>query len=299
MNTINTYTAFGLIFSSEIEIPEFLPAIGEAQVSITLGNVPANISGNLTEGFRFQISKNEFIIRFKPWASFYVCNGDKIIIEPEQDSDERDVRVFLISSVIAILLHQRGLLPLHASGIKVNNKAVLFSANSGIGKSTISLALNRKYGYPLIADDITVISEKEGRPIVHSSFPSAKLWQESVDLLGISNEGLQYIRKDVFKYRYDNRPDFFNGILDPLIVFVLENTDDEIVEINEVKGIEKFNVLRAHIFRLRMVNELYASEHFKLISNLLNGAKCYKILRPKNGNSLDELCSVVQSAILK
>ncbi len=299
MATIYTYTAFGLTFSSEIEIPEFLPTTGESQVLITLGNVPENIEGNSTEGFRFQISKNEFIIRFKPWVSFYVCNGNSIIIQPEKDADERDVRVFLISSVIAILLHQRGWMPLHASGIKVNNKAVLFSANSGIGKSTISLALNRKFGYPLIADDITIISEKEGKPIVHSSFPSAKLWQESIDLLGISNEGLNYIRKDVFKYRYDNRPDFFNGILEPFIVFVLENSDNEKVEISEVKGIEKFNVLRIHIFRLRMVNELYATELFKLISILLNTAKCFKISRPKNGNTLDELCSIVQSIITK
>ncbi|MBI5539774.1 MAG: hypothetical protein HY951_06920 [Bacteroidia bacterium] len=293
------YTAFGLIFSSEIEIPEFLEATGEIQATISLGEIPKSISGSTYDGFRFQISANEFIIRFKPWASFYVCNGDKIIVQPETDADARDVRVYLFSSVIAILLHQRGWLPIHSSGIVVDNKAILFTANSGIGKSTIALALNKKFGYPLIADDIAVISEKDRTPIVYSTFPSSKLWKDSVEMLGISSDGLEFIRNDVFKYRYDNRAEFINGIFVPGVIFILENTDKDIVELTEIKGIEKFNALRIHIFRLGMVGDLYSGNHFKIITLLLNSARCYKILKPKNINCIDQLCSVVQNILKK
>lgn len=293
------YIAFGLIFSSEIEIPEFLETTGEIQATISLGEVPKNISDSTYDGFRFQISKNEFIIRFMPCATFYVCNGNKIIIQPEADADARDVRVYLFSSVIAILLHQRGWLPIHSSGIVVDNKAILFTANSGIGKSTIALALNKKFGYPLIADDIAVISENDRTPIIYSSFPSSKLWKDSVEMLGISSDGLEFIRNDVFKYRYNNRAEFINGIFEPGVVFIMENTDKDIVELIEIKGIEKFNALRMHIFRLRMIGDIYSGNQFKLITLLLNSVKCYKILRPKNGNCVDKLCSIVQDVLKK
>jgi len=297
MATTYTYSAFGINISSEIKIPEFIPSSGDIQVTVSYGEVPKKLDEKIINGFRFQISADEFIIRYKPWAAFYVCNGNKIIIQPEKDADENDIKTFLISSVIVMLLHQRGLLPLHASGIKVDNKAVLFAANAGVGKSTIALDLNRKYGYPLIADDVTVVSAINNLPVVYSSFPSAKLWQDSIEMLGLLNKDLPFIRKDVFKYRFDNRPAFFSGILEPLLIFVIENGDKENIEIQEIKGVDKFNVLRQHIFRAKMINEIYAVEHFKILTQLLKSVSCFKILKHNNSNTLNELSVTIQDTI--
>ncbi len=299
MKKTYTYSAFGLVISSEIEIPEFIVSNGISEVNILYGKVPKNLLKKEFEGFRYQISKNEFLIKYSTWATFYVSNGNKIIIQPEKNVDERDIRAFLMSTVIAILLHQRKCLPLHSSGIVFKNKVVLFAGNSGIGKSTIAIALNNKYKYKLISDDITVISEQNSLPQIHSSFPSVKLWQDSLEMLEISKNDLPFIRKDVFKYRYNSNTDFYNGTLNIDSIFVLENNDKNKTEISEIKGVDKFNIVRNQIFRAKMVKELYSKEHFKLITLLLNSAKCYIISRPKDVNTINELCALVHKTLNK
>lgn len=294
-----TYLAFGLIISSEIEIPEFIVSKGKRDVTIRFGETPKKIKNFVHEGFKYQISKNEFLIKYSTWATFYVKNGNEIIVEPEKNVDERDIRAFIISTIIAIIIHQRNLLPIHSSGIVYNNKAVLFAGNSGIGKSTIALALNNMHKYKLISDDITVVTEQNSLPQIYSSFPSLKLWQDSLDMLNISKKGLQFIRKDVNKYRYFSENDFFSGIISPHTIFVLENSNTNKIELTEVKGVEKFNLVRTHIFRAKMIKELYSKEHFKTLTLLLNSVICYKILRPKEINTINELSTLINTTLLK
>lgn len=294
-----SYKAFGLIISSEIEIPEFLPFVGEPDVHIVFGDIPETISNIYKEGFRFVLSKNEFILRFKDWAEFYVKDGKQITIKPEKDVDERDVRAFLLSPVIAILLHQRGLLPLHASGINYKNKAILFAGNSGVGKSTLAMALNRKYKYPLISDDITVIRNEDNKPVAFSSFPSVKLWDDSSEMLEIDIEELPYIRKDVFKRRYDNSGEFFSGILEPGIIFFIGTSESEEIVLREIIGTEKFNFLRTNIFRGTMVGEIYAQNQFGILTAILSKVKCYELKRPKSNSSPENLLSTVHDIMEK
>lgn len=294
-----TYRAFGLIISSEIEIPEFCQAEGESQVHISLGKVPDNISNIYKQGFRYQISKNEFLLRFKTWAQFYVKEGKQIIVQTENGVDERDTRAFLLSPVIGVLLHQRGLLPFHASGICYNNEAILIAGNSGAGKSTLALAMSRNYGFKLISDDITAITYQKEKCFVCSSFPSVKLWQDSVEMFDIPLEDLPVIRKDVLKFRYNNSQDYIAGKFKVAVIIFIESADVKEVEINEIKGSEKFNVFRKNVFRIQMVEELYALRQFVISSTILNSAKCYKVLRPKKGAALDSLAEKVYAVLQK
>ena len=59
---------------------------------------------------------------------------------PGRDLYESDVRVFLLGSCIGALLHQRGILVLHAGAIHTDKGAVLFTGPWGIGKSTLLAA---------------------------------------------------------------------------------------------------------------------------------------------------------------
>lgn len=294
-----TYRAFGLIISSEIKIPEFISATGKSQVEITIGKLPDNIPEIYKQGFRYQIAKNEFLLRFKAWAEFYVKDGNIIVVQPNEGVDERDVRVFLLSPVIGILLHQRKLLPLHSSGICYNNEAILFAGNSGSGKSTLALAMNRHYGFKLISDDITAISLENEKVVAHSSFPSIKLWQDSLEMFEIPIEEIPIIRKDVFKYRYDNSTEFHEGKLIPSTLFFLETADVKQISIAEIKGAAKFNLLRQNIFRKNMIDELYSSEHFNISSVFLNQIKCFKIIRPKNNCDPQKLAEATYAILNK
>jgi hypothetical protein len=54
------------------------------------------------------------------------------------------------------LLSKAGVFSVHASSVQVGDRAVLFTGDSGSGKSTAAFALLRK-GYPMIADDRTLV----------------------------------------------------------------------------------------------------------------------------------------------
>lgn len=57
---------------------------------------------------------------------------------------------------MAALFMQKKMLVFHASTININDKAVLFCGDSGLGKSTISETLV-KQGYKKLSDDMSVI----------------------------------------------------------------------------------------------------------------------------------------------
>ncbi|MCP4397035.1 MAG: hypothetical protein GY801_07015 [bacterium] len=65
-----------------------------------------------------------------------------------------------IASELGALLHQRELLPLHGSAIKVNDGVCVFVGLSGNGKSTVAAAF-RQRGYQVLADDVCVVSIRE------------------------------------------------------------------------------------------------------------------------------------------
>ncbi len=67
-----------------------------------------------------------------------------------------EVESYLLSYVAGFLLHRRGVLPLHASAVEIDGRAVAVAGHSGRGKSTLAAALVRA-GHRLLSDDITVV----------------------------------------------------------------------------------------------------------------------------------------------
>lgn len=292
------YKAFGLTFSSEIEIPEFTTDEGEEVVRIYSGTVPAELKEKANTGFRYQINKNEFLLQFNPWAQFYLRNGNEITYCQEKGADERDTRAFLLSIVMSVLFQQRNALPVHSGSICFKGKAVLFAGNSGTGKSTLAMLMNRQFGYKINSDDVTVISDIDGMLLINSSFPSVKLWRDSIDLLGIDFRQLRPVRNGSYKYRYNN-PEIFNNepLLPYAIVFLNNNTLVREIQLSEVKGSAKFRLLGNLIYYGRITGSLYAQEQLALMSALLSKVKCYEINIPSGGSGRDNLAGIINSIL--
>ena len=88
---------------------------------------------------------------------FWVHDGTEIVLAPASDAREDDLRLIVWGTAFGALLHQRGLLGLHASAIMVPEGSVAFAGPSGVGKSTLATACWQQ-GYPILADDICVIA---------------------------------------------------------------------------------------------------------------------------------------------
>jgi hypothetical protein len=126
----------------------------------------------------------------------------EVIVDREASAPELDVRAYLMGNLFAILCHQRGLLPLHASAIATPRGAVAFLGASGAGKSSIAAFLARR-GHRILADDICLVDpaaphDQRMLPVA----PWLKLWSATLDAMGESSRGLSRIFSDDEKYRY-------------------------------------------------------------------------------------------------
>ena len=183
------YSVFGLRVRSTVRLPELFPATGSGSpdVIIERGEIPeakgAKPGLNAVDGALL------FII--PEVATFRIASGSHIIVDPEPGVAERNVALYLLGSAFGALLHQRGLLPLHANGIDIGGRAVAFMGPSRAGKSTLAAWFQRK-GCSIIADDVCVIGfHGDGTPYAIPGLPRLRLWAEALDHLRHDYSGLE------------------------------------------------------------------------------------------------------------
>ena len=125
---------------------------------------------------RFKATPGCALYESEDGSRFLVEDGRTISVEVFPGVDVDALAQGLLQPVMAMLLHQRKLLALHASAVQAPSGAVAFLGASGAGKSTLaSWLLSQGFGF--VADDVcpvTVASE----PMVLGGF----VWQKlSID----------------------------------------------------------------------------------------------------------------------
>lgn len=288
------YKAFGLRIMSEIEIPEFLPhSFNEPEILISIKPVPSSIKETTTRGVLFEGSHNEFLLHVPNTGSIYVTRGRVIHIEKKVGASWDDLRVFLLSSGMGALLHQRKLLPMHASTVRINDTVLMFMGNSGTGKSTLAAAFEKK-GASVLADDISLIQPKNEAVVIMPSFPQLKLWADAIQKLEETAENMKKVRAELGKYwkNIDNR--FIDKPLSPKVAFALSPVNNTGFSVKEMQGIEKFNLLRNNTYKIRFIQGTgLEKEHFTNISKLANNIILHKIERPSGSFELHKLVDVI------
>ncbi len=179
--TRNRYSLFGLTIDSDLALPELFEASREQPVDVTieLGRIP--IKGDFEPGLHAAGGGGLLVIDKQ--ARYFVADGSRIVIEPRKGASTRNVRLFLLGSAFGLLLHQRQLLPLHANAVEIDGSIVAFMGESGAGKSTLAAWFNDR-GYPLIADDVTVVSFDAGAPIIQPGLPRLRLRESVIEATG-------------------------------------------------------------------------------------------------------------------
>ena len=134
--SVSDYTVFGLRIRSEIDLPELHPAEGDSQPDVVVRKGRVARPDNPRPGI--EVLDGALLLTIPDVAHFSITGGNEIVVEPGSEVPERNVRLFLLGSAFGALLHQRGLLPLHANAIEVDGRAVAFMGKSGAGKSTLA-----------------------------------------------------------------------------------------------------------------------------------------------------------------
>lgn len=233
------YSAYGLCIASPIELPE-LSAGGTAAMRDKAG---ASEDGVVIELGRVPLGKEQNPDRILAWAKigdaclhyrgvarFNLINGRRIVIDVHSAADPRAVRLFLLGPVIALLLHQRKMLVLHASAVVVDGKVIAFAGEKGEGKSTLAGAMTA-WGYPLFCDDVLAIDLRDSEGIVaYPGFPQLKLMPDSAEQIGFAAGDLPRIHLD-----YEKRAARVNGEYPPTPlsvkrIYILQTADEEAIE---------------------------------------------------------------------
>lgn len=180
---MQTYDAYGLHLHSALALPELLPAPARhPDVTIGYGEVPAALENPLGQDAAYQARPGQFLLTLDGIASFLVQDGSTIAIDPAPQSDDADVRVFLLGSAFGALLHQRGVLPLHGSAIETSHGAVAFVGHSGHGKSTLASAFYQR-GCRVLSDDVCAITLDTGTPVAWPAYPRLHVWADVLEQL--------------------------------------------------------------------------------------------------------------------
>src|SRR5437870_3786859 len=109
MSDTRRYSAFGLIISSCLELPELLPetGAGAADVTVRYGEVPAE----LPEASRFvhgdcQTGPGQVLFEVSGVARFLAQDGREIVIDRRSGATDDDIRVFVLGSAIGAVMQQ-------------------------------------------------------------------------------------------------------------------------------------------------------------------------------------------------
>jgi hypothetical protein len=92
---------------------------------------------------------------------------------------DEDLSLYFLGPVMGFLLRHRHMTCLHASGVQLQDRAVLFSGDAGYGKSTTAAALALR-GAPVLCEDIVPLELIEGHYWAIPGYPRVCLWPDAV-----------------------------------------------------------------------------------------------------------------------
>ena len=170
------YRLFGLDIDSEIPLDELeradAPEIGDVRIV-------RGADGPVTGDPGIRAAGEALIFTVPALARYTVTGGARIAVEQAPGASARNVRLFLLGSAFGMLLHQRGLLPLHANAVEIDGRAVAFCGPSGSGKSTLA-AWFHDSGHRILADDVCVIRFAGGVAMAQAGLPRLRLWGDAL-----------------------------------------------------------------------------------------------------------------------
>jgi len=304
MQTVYKYFGFGLNILSQIEFPEFLPANFELEdIYIRSEKMPERLNNYPDYSTIFSNATAEgYFLNIPEVAKYYASNGKVVIIEPYTDADQRSIRMFFLSSVMAALLVQRNQILLHASAIIHNEQLVLFLGESGAGKSSIAAEMTKR-GYALFSDDICVLNtvdQKENKMTAYSSYPMMKLWDKTINALDDERFITTHkIRPNAEKFGY-----FFHEIfkIKPLSVKKILILNPDILQeeygSRKISGVEAFELLSKNTYRGQFILDNKIQKiHFESISQLIQNTEIFIVSRPVDKADIKSFTDFVEALI--
>ncbi len=293
------YRAFGLTVCSEIDLPELAPAGADADeaddIAIRRGEIgpPDPNARRLDEAVC--VSESEVWLQTAT-GRFLAARGREITWEPAPGASDRDARLCLLGTMMGAVLHQRGLLPLHANAIALDRHAIALAGPSGAGKSTLAAHFHNR-GRGVLSDDVCVIRfDPDGGAWIAPGLARLKLWRDTLDHVGGDADTLEPVADAMDKFSLPlARPPEAASPLGRLCILgpgqALEITEDRLT------GPEAVNAVVSNVYRWPLAAAMGRAAHqFDQILKLTTACEIVSLRYPKGLAGLPALVRHLEAA---
>jgi hypothetical protein len=282
------YSVFGLTIRSSVPLPELFPACGGGAPDVTIASGPPLAADDFAPGMT--AANGAIVLGIPDIGRFTISGGSSILLEPISGVPERNLRLYLLGSAFGALLHQRGVLPLHANAIEIDGRAVAFMGESGAGKSTLAAWFHDR-GHRIVADDVcAVVFDAEGRPVTLPGLPRFRLWQQALEASGRTPDGLtrSYAADDWDKFDVPVAAGTAVATRLPIgAIYVLERGDE--LRFRRLEGVAAADALMSHTYRGKYVALAGLQRgHWDASVRLAREVPIYSVARPWSLGRLDE-----------
>jgi hypothetical protein len=290
------YHAYGLTIQSEICCPELEESAPgqEADVRIRRGPVPENLAQPNYAGYKCEADDMSLLIRTDRFVKLLISGGHQILVEEREGVQPHEIRTLMLGWGLGAVLHQRGILPLHASAVSTDDGCLAFCAPSGAGKSTLAYAFLKK-GYRLLDDNIAAIKTDLDGTMVLPGYPELKLRGDALLESSLASHPLRPVLRDCDKFALSARDHFEKAPRVLRGIYVLSRVCAPALKLTRLKGGAAFQVLSENTFCARFVQGMgQPGKHFEMLLRLANQVPVYDMQFPPELYRPDELSQIIE-----
>lgn len=289
-----TYSGYGLNVEAAFPLPELPPSEGKADVLIRredLGTPPVRF---LRDGYYFGRTPDEIILAWGDLVAVSVRGGREMGYDSSPQAGEYWLRQCLLGPAFGVLLHQRGLLVLHASAVEMDGEAVIIMGQKGMGKSTTAAALHMR-GHRLLADDIVALELSAAeRPRIRPGFRHVKLRQDAAEVVCLADREPLEPQLELEKHTWPVSSSTYQDDSVPLRqVYVLD--DGETLRSDELSAVKAFAELVTHSYALRFIGRSgYTESHLAAIAGIVPLVTTCRLTRKASLDRLSDLVDLIE-----
>jgi hypothetical protein len=204
-------------------------------------------------------------------------------------------RVYLLGQVLSFSLLAFGVEPLHGTVVVVDGEAVAFLGDCGHGKSTLGAALLAR-GFPILTDDLVVVSQTDAGFAVQAGIPRIKLFpQVSREVLGTPCVG-ERMNPDTEKIVLPLRgPRAYRRPAPLRALYVLSDPalPGNRIEITPLSGAEAMLETVRNTFNTNVTDSARLARQFRFARDLVGTVPVKRLRYPRSLAALPDVCSAL------
>ncbi|WP_137929183.1 phosphoenolpyruvate carboxykinase (ATP) [Mesorhizobium comanense] len=291
------YRAYGLTIASDVTLPELEPAApAVADIVIALGPIDMpKPSPETATVFRFEPDRQ--YLAWHAVGAFLISGGCRIDVAPAPGVDDALLAFPLLGPVMALLLHRRGLLVLHASAVAIAGQGAIFLGDKGAGKSTTASALIRA-GHDLLTDDVVAIDlANPHEPVIVPGFPQIKLAADAAAAIPLGQARVRpQVHPAIEKLQHRLQCAFSQSKVPVARIYVLER--GEKARTTRLPGIAALPTIIRFSYVTRFGREAlsgdFAAAHLRQCSGIANHVGVYRLEVPTGLDRIGEAVALIE-----